>query len=250
MAKEYLDQTGLSYFWGKVKDYVDNNSGGGGGDSGIELLWSNPSPSSAFDAQTISIDMSRYGAVIIRLRASTTGGQYTNNIVMKGTSETGNTSLFIRAYSSSNMFTRGAKLVNEGVIFTTGYQNGTAGTGYAIPVSIYGIANLNTTVNSGQITGTNGTINYYKTGNVVTVSINSENSSTTGGWFNVGTLPEGFRPPIDIRFAGYNNAANASTISQALEECSITTEGVVRWYPFFSSHQCRGSVTYIVDPSN
>ena len=29
MAKEYLDKTGLAYFWQKIKDYVDSHSGGG-----------------------------------------------------------------------------------------------------------------------------------------------------------------------------------------------------------------------------
>lgn len=29
MAKEYLDKTGLAYFWSKVKAYVDSHSGGG-----------------------------------------------------------------------------------------------------------------------------------------------------------------------------------------------------------------------------
>lgn len=27
---KYLDETGLAYFWGKVKDYIDSHSGGGG----------------------------------------------------------------------------------------------------------------------------------------------------------------------------------------------------------------------------
>lgn len=29
MAKEYLDKDGLSYFWAKIKNYVDSHSGGG-----------------------------------------------------------------------------------------------------------------------------------------------------------------------------------------------------------------------------
>lgn len=30
MAKEYLDKTGLAYFWGKIKAYGDSHWGGGG----------------------------------------------------------------------------------------------------------------------------------------------------------------------------------------------------------------------------
>lgn len=33
MAKEYLDKTGLQYFWSKVKAYVDSSSSGSGGAS-------------------------------------------------------------------------------------------------------------------------------------------------------------------------------------------------------------------------
>lgn len=29
MTKEYLDKSGLEYFWGKIKDYVDAHGGGG-----------------------------------------------------------------------------------------------------------------------------------------------------------------------------------------------------------------------------
>ena len=42
MTKQYLDKSGLNYFWSKVKSYVDNHSGGGGGgssaDSQIEVI--------------------------------------------------------------------------------------------------------------------------------------------------------------------------------------------------------------------
>ena len=102
------------------------------------------------------------------------------------------------------------------------------------------------TVTSGDITATAGTINYYRCGHIVTVTVTWNNSSSSGAWLNMGTLPEGYRPPEDIRFTGYNNNASASTSGQAIEECSITTAGVVRWYPFFTSHQCKASVTFIV----
>lgn len=36
MAKKYLDEVGLAYFWGKVKAYVDSHSGGGGGGSVLD----------------------------------------------------------------------------------------------------------------------------------------------------------------------------------------------------------------------
>lgn len=33
MAKKYLDEVGLNYFWAKVKAYVDSQSGGGGSEA-------------------------------------------------------------------------------------------------------------------------------------------------------------------------------------------------------------------------
>lgn len=36
MAKKYLDETGLAYFWSKIKAYVDSHSGGGGGGSVLD----------------------------------------------------------------------------------------------------------------------------------------------------------------------------------------------------------------------
>lgn len=34
---KYLDNTGLAYFWGKVKNYVDTHAGGGGASSIAEI---------------------------------------------------------------------------------------------------------------------------------------------------------------------------------------------------------------------
>lgn len=42
MAKEYLDKTGLAYFWGKIKDYVDTAVAGGGGGGGASPSTTTP----------------------------------------------------------------------------------------------------------------------------------------------------------------------------------------------------------------
>ena len=100
---------------------------------------------------------------------------------------------------------------------------------------------------SGSISGSGGTIDYKRSGNVVTLVIKWENGSTVNSWLNMGTLPTEYRPSGDYRFTGYNNNASASTASQAIEECSVTPQGVVRWYPFFASHMLTTTATYIVD---
>ena len=38
---------------------------GGGGASTLDLLWTNPSPNVSFSAQTVSIDLTDYSAVVI-----------------------------------------------------------------------------------------------------------------------------------------------------------------------------------------
>lgn len=46
------------------------NPGGSGGEP--ELLWTNPNPTAAFGAQTVTIDLTAYNGVIIKFRKSNT----------------------------------------------------------------------------------------------------------------------------------------------------------------------------------
>ena len=110
-----------------------------------------------------------------------------------------------------------------------------------------GVVNNINTVQGGTITASGGTVDYRKSGHVVTLAIKWENGSTINTWLNMGTLPDGYRPPGDYRFTGYNNNASSSTAGQAIEECSVTPQGVVRWYPFFANHMLTTICTYIVD---
>lgn len=76
MAKEYLDKTGLQYFWSKVKAYVDASSGGSGGASlsqvypvgSIYMSTSSTSPATLFGIGTWERITGRF------LLAATDGG--------------------------------------------------------------------------------------------------------------------------------------------------------------------------------
>lgn len=101
---------------------------------GAELLWTNPSPTSAFPAQTLSIDLSGYESVIIVCNPQTESTDRTNNLVSKGTS----------CYLSATLtgspwgFYRNVTVSETQITFENGHgNNGTSGT-YCYPLEIYG----------------------------------------------------------------------------------------------------------------
>ena len=135
-------------------------SGGGGG--GIDLLWTNSNTTVQFAAQTVSLDLSSYGAVAIQCNLGIANGErgtYTLADVPPDSTNIGvlqlvpkGTDAFIEfgsliAKSSSTLATVGYRKVtvsNSGVTFGAGYykQNGydtSEYNGRAIPVKIYGI---------------------------------------------------------------------------------------------------------------
>ena len=57
---------------GKKQVSTDGGSTWENFSGGAELLWTNPSPTSAFPAQTLSIDLSNYDAVIVSIKAQIT----------------------------------------------------------------------------------------------------------------------------------------------------------------------------------
>ena len=104
----------------------------------MELLWTNASPNSSFAAQTVTINLSNYDAVLIHFRSFTYGDntQYEcNQIVLNGT--TGG--LFASGVTTSNNGTRRVTVSNSGLDFLGGYWNGNTGNDYEVPLHIYGI---------------------------------------------------------------------------------------------------------------
>lgn len=102
----------------------------------IDLLWTNPSPTQNFNAQTLSLDSTGYDMLMITAKNVPGGGVYYNNLIYKGMTE----QQFIASFSSDGVDRRGITSVTDSsIVFNTGYVNATSGAGYAIPYKIYGI---------------------------------------------------------------------------------------------------------------
>ena len=113
----------------------------------MTLLWTNPSPSAAFDAQTIQLDLSDYDFVQIFYRFRTTSdGSYTAHLVQKN----GNTATNSFASNDSSAaagtycWSRNATATDEGIVFSGCYHGYTGravtvSNNNIIPTKIYGI---------------------------------------------------------------------------------------------------------------
>lgn len=100
-----------------------------------ELLWTNASPTAAFAAQTLSLDLTEYSAVAIEINLNNTGNFQAVGIAFVGAANT----IFGKAASSATLFGRYATVAADGITFNNGYSGSTAGESYAIPRRIYGI---------------------------------------------------------------------------------------------------------------
>jgi hypothetical protein len=112
---------------------------------GVDLLWTNPTPTKTFDAQTVSIDLSGYESVIIVSKGWYATATYTpfkiiipkDNIahLINGIQKdwTPGSSL-----TNFETYHRWATANDSGVIFSKGWANGTTGVNACIPLEIYG----------------------------------------------------------------------------------------------------------------
>jgi hypothetical protein len=105
---------------------------------GFVELWSNPNPSSNFNAQTISLDLSAWSVLCVTYITATGQSRHASTIVFKD-GETYFVTVGIPSTSNNYYYKRGASADNTGVTFTNGYQNTTAGASYAVPQKIYGV---------------------------------------------------------------------------------------------------------------
>lgn len=125
---------------GTVSRNISGGGTSGGGGIQMALLWTNPSPTSAFSAQTVSLDLSGYDAVLVEctLTNSATSAHitgillvgYAGNITGEG------------AGTNNYIYVRNADVQATGLTFGTGYRSGTASTSYCIPFRIYGIKGI------------------------------------------------------------------------------------------------------------
>lgn len=98
-----------------------------------KLLWTNPSPTSAFAAQTVSLDLSDYDAVEIETLLSVGGMTTTRTTDVGQMGEVGGLG------SAGATYCRMATVATSGITFTEGKTNGTTNNANAIPLRIYGI---------------------------------------------------------------------------------------------------------------
>lgn len=110
----------------------------------MDLLWTNPNPTSSFTEQTISLDLSEYSALVISIKGhkSVSGTQEYNTVVIK------NDWVFLTAFSGASYYPRivirEVSFNDSGVTFKEGY-NTSSFNSYSrdndsgIPQKIYGI---------------------------------------------------------------------------------------------------------------
>lgn len=108
-----------------------------GRNSNMVLLWTNSAPTSAFAAQTISLDLSAYEEVCIEYANGTTLDIYYQDYCRVGVSAR------LTYLAGSNTFSishRQANVGSSGVQFLGGIQGGSSGNNsICIPTRIYGI---------------------------------------------------------------------------------------------------------------
>lgn len=102
------------------------------------LLWTNPSPTSVFDAQTISLDLSNYDAVDVEFRHWTNKDcrVTTRNYLNEGEGVGIGISTDVSSYGN---YRRGFKMYTNGVQFWGGTANASVDNSSTIPVRIWGV---------------------------------------------------------------------------------------------------------------
>lgn len=115
------------------------SSGGGSGESGggltLDLLWTNPNPSSNFGAQTISIVLSNYSLVLIEQ------DPFNNDTLDIAIGLVGS-GMKLYCLANTNTNRNGARnltVSSSGITFSACTYNGATNNGYCIPLRIFGI---------------------------------------------------------------------------------------------------------------
>ena len=114
------------------------------GGGGPKLLWTNPNPTAAFGAQTVTIDLTAYTGVIIAFRDSATVSRYL--YIPKETINANNTPAVVSPGGSywnpdSVQYRLVTAIKNSGITFTSGRFPSSAffNDNLLIPQKIYGV---------------------------------------------------------------------------------------------------------------
>lgn len=107
----------------------------------FKLLWVNSAPKSNFSAQTIPLNLSSYDATMVVFRLTTSNEAKWWQFGWKDGEVSGG------AYrGTSYLYHRDYRADSNGVEFYAGYRDSTSGSSYGIPVAIYGIKGLPTSL--------------------------------------------------------------------------------------------------------
>lgn len=99
------------------------------------LLWTNSNPTTNFDAQTISLDLTDYAGVIVEFNRAVNNTWLANRSYIKK----GETKLGAGNMHSKDIAARNASCNDSGVTFEKGYGNNGVDNADIIPIKIYGI---------------------------------------------------------------------------------------------------------------
>ena len=106
------------------------------GGTKMDLLWTNPSPTSSFSAQTVSLDLSKYNYIYIIQK------QYADNSGNSGCSMIpvdGRTYAVSFASDGGDLRSRSYTASSNGIVIGDGKTGSTTGNAYSIPYQIFGI---------------------------------------------------------------------------------------------------------------
>lgn len=105
------------------------------------LLWTNASPTSSFAAQTVSLDLSGYDAVLVTSCLATTATNQDNAMLVM----VGDSARLCGTDNANNAFNRDLTVLSSGVQFYTGQTGTSSQNGSRIPLKIYGVKGVVTT---------------------------------------------------------------------------------------------------------
>ena len=96
--------------------------------SGLNLLWTNPSPDSAFSPQTVSVDLSKYSVILIEFAYNTNAGNGTYFSIFATSSSRSNHYTFTNINITSGYsgqptsISRSLSFTQDGIAFGNGEQ--------------------------------------------------------------------------------------------------------------------------------
>lgn len=119
---------------------LNRSSGGGSSSGGLTLLWTNPSPTASFAAQSVSIDLNDFSYYGVILKFQNTQDVY-SPIYIYPVNELLNFAMIIYGGNSNRTGDRrfAYSISNRAISFNAANYNGSANNAYCVPYQIFGI---------------------------------------------------------------------------------------------------------------